>query len=70
TIPSIIDSILNITGEIPNYMVKVQEIINMSLSNERINELITQSGLLSSIQNIATQIGNVSMDLLQDFALY
>ena len=70
TIPSIIDSILNITGEIPNYMVKVQELINMSLSNERINELITQSGLLSSIQNIATQIGNVSMDLLQDFALY
>lgn len=70
TIPSLVDSILNITGEIPSYMIKVQEWINMGLSNDRINELITQSGLLSNIQDIATQIGNVSMDLLQDFAVY
>ena len=56
TIPSVVDSILNITTEIPNYMVKVQDCINLGLTNERINELITQSGLLSNIQNITTQI--------------
>ena len=70
TIPSVVDSILNITTEIPNYMVKVQDGINLGLTNERINELITQSGLLSNIQNITTQIGNMSMELLQDFAVY
>ena len=70
TIPSLVDSILNITTEIPNYMAKVQGWINMGLSNERINELIRQSGLLSSVQDIATQIGNISMELLQDFAVY
>ena len=70
TIPSVVDSILNITTEIPNYMVKVQDCINLGLTNERINELITQSGLLSNIQNITTQIGNMSMELLQDFAVY
>lgn len=70
TIPSLVDSILNITTEIPNYMAKVQKWINMGLSNERINELIKQSGLLSSVQDIATQIGNISMELLQNFAVY
>lgn len=70
TIPSLVDSILNITNEIPNYMAKVQEWINMGLSNERVNELIRQSGFLYNVQNIATQIGNISMELLQNFAVY
>ena len=70
TIPSVIDSILNITGEIPSYMIEVQHWINLCISNERINELITQSGLLSNIQNITTQMGNISMNLLQNVALY
>ncbi|WP_294156297.1 AI-2E family transporter [uncultured Clostridium sp.] len=70
TIPSLVDSILNITNEIPNYMAKVQEWINMGLSNERVNELIRQSGILANVQNIATQIGNISMELLQNFAVY
>ena len=70
TIPSLVDSILNITAEIPNYMAKVQEWINIGLANERINETIRQSGLLSSVQDIATQIGNMSIALLQYFAIY
>lgn len=70
TIPSTINSVLNITSEIPNYMIKVQGVINTSISNERINQLITQSGILSSIQNITNQIGSISMELLHDFTLY
>ena len=70
TIPSIIDSILNITSEIPSYINKVQYWINLCISNERINELITQSGLLSNIENITKQIGNISMNLLQNVSLY
>ncbi|WP_294371381.1 AI-2E family transporter [uncultured Clostridium sp.] len=70
TIPSVVDSILNITSEIPSYMEKVQGWINIGLSNERINELIAQSGLLENIQNITNQIGNVSMSILQSLAVY
>lgn len=70
TIPSLIDSILNITSEIPNYIAKFQDWINIGLSNDRINELITQSGLLDNIQDIATNIGNVSINILQNFAVY
>ena len=70
TIPSVVDSIINITSEIPNYMDKIQDLINLCMSNERVNQLIAQSGLLDNIQNITNQIGNVSMNLLQEFALY
>ena len=70
TIPSLIDSILNITSEIPNYIAKFQDWINIGLSNDRINEIITQSGLLDNIQDIATNIGNVSINILQNFAVY
>ncbi|MGN0143736.1 MAG: AI-2E family transporter [Clostridium sp.] len=70
TIPSVVDSILNITGEIPNYMIKVQQFIDLCTSNERINEFITQSGFMTQIQNVTTHIGELSMNILQGLALY
>lgn len=70
TIPSVVESILNITSEIPNYVLKVQEFINLLISNERINELIVQSGSMSQIQELTTHIGEISMNILQNLALY
>lgn len=70
TIPSVVDSILNITSEIPNYVLKVQEFINLLISNERINELIVQSGFMTQIQELTTHIGEISMNILQGIALY
>lgn len=69
TIPSVVDSILNITAEIPQYIAKSQEWINLCLKNERINELINQAGLLNNLKELATEVGNVSMNLLQGFAM-
>ena len=65
-----VDSILNITAEIPQYIAKSQEWINLCLKNERINELINQAGLLNNLKELATEVGNVSMNLLQGFAMY
>ncbi|MBE6063297.1 MAG: AI-2E family transporter [Clostridium butyricum] len=70
TIPSIVDSILKITAEIPIYISKFQEWINIGMKNERVNELITQAGLLNNIKDFATEFGNISMGLLQESAIY
>lgn len=70
TIPSIVDSILNITQEIPTYMIVVQKWINMILENERVKELVIQAGLLGKFQETSSQIGNVAIELLQDLAVY
>lgn len=70
TIPSTIDSILNITKEVPNYVKIIQTWINAILKNERVNELITQAGLLNNLQQISTQVGNFTVQLLQNFAIY
>jgi len=70
TIPSIIDSILNITKEMPTYVEVVQKWINAMLQNERVKGLIIQAGLLSKFQEISSQIGSVTIDLLQNLAMY
>jgi len=70
TIPSIIDSILNITKEMPTYVEVVQRWINTMLQNERVKSLIIQAGLLSKFQEISSQVGSVTIDLLQNLAMY
>ena len=70
TIPSIIDSILNITKEMPTYVEVVQKWINAILENERIKGLIIQAGLLNKFQEMSSQIGNVTIGLLQNLAMY
>lgn len=70
TIPSIIDSILSITKEMPTYVEVVQKWIDNILKNERLKTLIIQAGLLSKLEEISTQIGSVTINLLQDLAIY
>ena len=70
TIPSVVDSILNITQEIPNYMGLVQKWINNILENKRIKDLIIQAGFFSKIGEISSQIGSQSIGLLQELVMY
>lgn len=70
TIPSIIDSILKITREMPNYVEVVQKWINTILQNERIKGLIIQAGLLNKFEEISSQVGNVAIGLLQNLVVY
>ena len=70
TIPSIIDSILNITQEMPEYVKVIQKWINAILENERIKGLIMQAGLLNKFEEISSQIGSVTIGLLQNLAMY
>lgn len=70
TIPSIIDSILNITKEVPKYVEIIQKWINTALQNERIKILIEQAGLLGKLQEMSGQIGNIAIVLLQGVVMY
>lgn len=70
TIPSIVDSILNITHEMPAYVETIQRWINALLENERIKGLIVQAGLLNKFQDMSTQIGSVVIGVLQNLAIY
>ena len=70
TIPSIIDSILNITKEMPTYVEVVQKWSNTILQNERIKALIIQAGLLDKFQEMSSQIGSIAIGLLQNLAMY
>lgn len=70
TIPSITDSILNITNEVPNYVRVVQKWINTILQNDRIKELIEQAGLLNKLQDFSGKIGNIAIELLQGSLMY
>lgn len=70
TIPSIVDSIVNITKEMPAYVEIIQKWINALLQNERIKALIVQAGLLNKLQEMSSQIGSVTIGLLQNFIMY
>ncbi|WP_297423571.1 AI-2E family transporter [Clostridium sp.] len=70
TIPSIVDSILKITAEMPKYVEMVQKWINTILQNDRVKGLIMQAGLLKKFEEVSSQIGSVTISLLQNLAMY
>ncbi|GAA0077709.1 AI-2E family transporter [Clostridium sp. CTA-5] len=70
TIPSIIDSIAKITKEVPSYMEIVQGWIDKALKNPKLNEIITQVGLLEKIQLLSIQFGNFTIGMLQGLLTY
>ena len=70
TIPSIIDSIVNIIKEMPTYMETIQGWTDVMLKNKKMNDLITQAGLLSKLEELSTHIGNYAVILLQGVATY
>ena len=51
-VPSIVDSIISITSEIPKYMETVQGWINEALKNQNLYDLINSTGLLDNISGI------------------
>lgn len=68
TIPSIIESIINITVDIPQYVDTAQNWINFMLEDNKINALLSDAGMISNLHDITTYIGNVTMSVLQNGA--
>ena len=64
-IPPIIDSIVDISNNIPSYVEKAQSWINNIISNEGINSFIKQIGLFDTILKLSSDIGAFALSLLQ-----
>ena len=71
TIPSLVDSILSITKEVPRYIEIIQRWINVTiLEDEKIKALIKQAGLLDKLQQFINQAGSITVQLLQGLVMY
>jgi predicted PurR-regulated permease PerM len=64
-IPSIIDSIISITSEIPKYMEVVQGWINEAIKNENIYEIAKDTGFLDYVSVISTKLGSILISALE-----
>ena len=63
-VPSIVDSIISITSEIPGYMETVQGWINEALKNQNFYELINSTGLLDNISVISGKMSSIIIGIL------
>ena len=67
-IPSLIDSIISITKEIPTYVNTVQEWVNSALKNDKIYTIMKDAGVLSTLTTLSSKIGTVIMTILENTA--
>ncbi|MBY0756934.1 AI-2E family transporter [Clostridium sardiniense] len=63
-IPSIIDSIISITKEIPSYINTTQDWINSILKNDKFYELMKDAGVLQTLTSLSTKAGNIFVYIL------
>ena len=63
-VPSIVDSIISITSEIPKYMETVQGWINEALKNQNLYDLINSTGLLDNISVISGKMSIIIIGIL------
>lgn len=65
-LPSIIDSIISLTSEIPKYIEIIQGWINSALKNEALGSLIKDVGILDYLTVLSSKFGTILIGILQD----
>lgn len=63
-VPSIVDSIISITSEIPKYMETVEGWFNEALKNQKLYDLINSTGLLDNISVISGKMSSIIIGIL------
>ncbi|SHE77698.1 AI-2E family transporter [Clostridium fallax] len=63
-IPSIVNSIIDLTGSIPSYIKQIQEWFNNLLKNDTIKTLMDQTGILHKINVMPETVGSVAINIL------
>ena len=64
-IPSLIDSIKDMTNKVPEYIDMAQNFVNDIVSNEQLNGIINSTGTLGTIQSYIDKIGSIFINLLE-----
>ncbi|MBY0756470.1 AI-2E family transporter [Clostridium sardiniense] len=67
-IPSIIDSIVSITKDIPDYVSTVQGWVNSALENDKFYELMKDAGILQTLTSLSTKAGTILVSILESTA--
>lgn len=64
-IPTVIDSIISITSEIPTYMETVQGWIDSAIKNEDLYNIVKNAGLLDYVDGLSNEVGTIAVEILQ-----
>ncbi|NLK94649.1 MAG: AI-2E family transporter [Clostridiales bacterium] len=64
-IPSLVDSIIAISSDVPEYMDKVQNFINQILNNQNIHEMVKEAGLLDYLTSLSNKLGSFLLSFLE-----
>lgn len=64
-VPNIVDSIINMTTEVPKYVVIVQSWINDLLKNKNLYDMISQAGLLDYLSSLSSNFGKILINILE-----
>lgn len=67
-IPALIDSIISITKEIPDYVSTVQGWVNSALQNDKVYTLMQDAGVLKTLTGLSAKIGSVTISVLESAA--
>lgn len=65
-IPSLIDSIVNMSAEIPEYIEKMQKWSDTVFKNYNLNDLIKEDALIEKVDMVFKQMSNFTLMLLQN----
>lgn len=65
-IPSLIDSIVNMSAEIPEYIEKMQKWSDTVFKNYNLNDLIKEDALIEKVDMLFKQMSNFTLMLLQN----
>ena len=64
-IPALVDSIISITKEIPDYVNTVQGWVNNALQNDKFYALMQDAGVLKTLTSISSKVGGVAITALE-----
>lgn len=65
-VPSIVNSIISITSEVPRYMEMLQGWINIAIKNENLHGIIQDTGLLEYLASMSSKFGSILISLLNN----
>ena len=66
TIPSLINSVVNMSAEIPEYIEKMQKWLDTVFKNYQLNDLIREDALIEKVDMLFKQISNFALLVLQN----
>ncbi|GAB6169744.1 AI-2E family transporter [Clostridium carnis] len=69
-IPNVVQSIIDLTKNIPDYITDAQSWLNNFLNNEAVKGIITKTGTFDSVNSLIAQVGTMAVNVLEGSVSY